>query len=127
MEQPTSFMASDSRHLVCKLRKALNGLKQAPHAWFERLSSYLITLGFVRSKADPSLVFRIKDDNYCYVLIYVDDIILTSNSSTDIQNLINLLHNKFSLKDLGKLSYFLGIKVSYPMLIAYFSLSLSIS
>lgn len=50
MEQPIGFIDSGSKHLVCRLRKALYGLKQAPRAWFERLSNFLITLGFIGSK-----------------------------------------------------------------------------
>lgn len=114
MKQPTGFTKSNSKHLVCWLKKALYSLKQVPRAWFERLSTLLMTLGFFGSKADPSLFYRHKNGQCCYILIYVDDIIITGSSLQDIQNLIFILHNKFSLKDLGKLSYFLEIEVSYP-------------
>ena len=50
----------------------------------------------------------------CYVLIYVDDIIVMGSSSIEINYLINILHNTFALQDLDCLNYFLGIEVSYP-------------
>lgn len=114
MEQPIGFTNPGSGQLVCKLKKALYGLKQSPRAWFEWLSTFLIQLGFIGFKADPSLFFRFQGGHRCNILIYVDDIVLTGSSNIEIQTLISALHSKFSLKDLGKLSYFLGIEVFYP-------------
>lgn len=79
----------------------------------KRLSMFLISLDFIGFKVDPSLFFRVRKSHYCYILIYVDDIVLTGSSNFEIQSLIYTLYNKFALKDLGKLNYFLGIEVSY--------------
>lgn len=110
MSQPPGFVATD-KSLVCKLNKAIYGLKQAPRAWFERLTKALLTLGFQGSKCDPSLFFYKKVDVQIYVLIYVDDIIITGTSLSLIQSLIEKLHAEFALKQLGELDYFLGIQV----------------
>nr|KYP55969.1 Copia protein [Cajanus cajan] len=67
--------------LVCKLQKALYGLKHAPCAWFERLTSVLLMLGFNKSKCDPSLFIFSDSTTIVYMLVYMDDIILTRNSS----------------------------------------------
>eukprot|EP00253_Pinus_taeda_P035773 PITA_35773 len=60
-----------------KLKKALYGLKQAPRAWYERIDSYLMKLGFTRSEADPNLDLEIEDDKPLILVLYVDDFFLT--------------------------------------------------
>lgn len=112
MEQQTGFQQDN--FMVCKLRKAIYGLKKAPRAWYERFSAFLGTLGFHTSKADSSPMVRSSSQSSCYILIYVDDIILMGSSTTEVQRIITLLNAQFALKDLGPLSYFLGIEVSYP-------------
>lgn len=112
MQQPQGFEVTD-RSLVCKLNKALYGLKQAPRAWFEKLTAALLKFGFTSSKCDPSL-FMLHAPTYCLlVLVYVDDIIVTGSSMSHIQSLITQLNQAFSLKQLGKLDFFLGIEVQH--------------
>jgi histone deacetylase 1/2 len=111
MTQPHGFDSTDST-LVCKLHKALYGLKQAPRQWFERLQGALLQLGLVSSKCDPSLFTYNTTGNTVYLLVYVDDIIITSNNSSLLQFLIDKLNRAFSLKHLGSLDYFLGIEVN---------------
>ncbi|XP_071688938.1 secreted RxLR effector protein 161-like [Rutidosis leptorrhynchoides] len=77
MEQPLGFIDSRFPSHVCRLKKALYGLKQAPRAWFQRLSTFLTQLGFVCSRADPSLFVYKKGTCLAYLLVYVDDLILT--------------------------------------------------
>ena len=62
VEQPEGFEIYDRKSHVCRLKKALYGLKQAPRAWYERIDSYLMKLGFTRSEADPNLYFKVEDD-----------------------------------------------------------------
>ena len=110
MQQPPGF-ENPNTSLVCKLNKALYGLKQAPRQWFDRLKSTLLHLGFSASKCDPSL-FVFKDTSHIiYLLVYVDDIIITGSSINLVQQFIIKLHSNFSLKQLGKLDYFLGFEV----------------
>jgi histone deacetylase 1/2 len=110
MTQPPGFNHSD-KSLVCKLHKALYGLKQAPRAWYERLTQALVSFGFHPSKCDPSLFVYNHHGVTLYVLVYVDDILLTGSSSTILHDLIDRLHSQFALKHLGKPDYFLGIEV----------------
>lgn len=110
MCRPPRFEHSD-RSLVCRLNKALYGLKQAPRAWFHKLTSALEKYGFTYSKCDNSL-FICKTKTYTmFVLVYVDDILVTSSSTHAISALIKALNQEFSLKDLGQLNYFLGVEV----------------
>ena len=112
MQQPPGFAASD-KSLVCRLNKAIYGLKQAPRAWFDKLKSALLQHGFQASRCDPSLFLLHQGKLQIMVLVYVDDIIITGNSTSFITSLIKLLNDKFSLKQLGQLDYFLGIQVSH--------------
>jgi histone deacetylase 1/2 len=112
MTQPSGFEASD-KSLVCKLHKSLYGLKQAPRAWYERLTQTLLNMGFVKSRCDPSLLVQTKNGSCIYVLIYVDDILITGSSSQLISDLISKLNTHFALKQLGPVDYFLGIEVHH--------------
>ena len=111
MKQPPGFEKSGSTQLVCKLDKAIYGLKQAPRAWYSRLSTKLIDLGFKASKSDTSLFIYCKGQVTIFMLIYVDDIIVTSSSQEAVTALLQDLRKDFALKDLGDLHYFLGIEV----------------
>jgi hypothetical protein len=110
MKQPPCYENQSMLHYVCKLAKAIHGLKQAPRAWYSRLSKKLLQLGFHASKADTSLFFYNKGDVTMFLLVYEDDIIVVS-SSQGVSALLQDLRAKFALKDLGLVHYFLGIEV----------------
>ncbi|KAL6293121.1 hypothetical protein ACE6H2_001263 [Prunus campanulata] len=113
MQQPPGFTDSKQPHHVCRLLKSLYGLKQAPRAWNERFTTHLLTLGFVQSLADTSLFVLASSRDLIILLLYVDDIILTGNNMLLIQQTITALGREFDMKDLGKLTYFLGLQVQY--------------
>ncbi|KAJ9552405.1 hypothetical protein OSB04_016450 [Centaurea solstitialis] len=113
MEQPPGYIDPRFPNHVCRLKKALYGLKQAPRAWFQRFSSFLTRLGFSCSRADPSLFIFHRGNHILYLLVYVDDIILTGNEPTLIKGLISRINQEFATKDLGKLNYFLGLEANY--------------
>ncbi|WVZ64382.1 hypothetical protein U9M48_013903 [Paspalum notatum var. saurae] len=111
MRQPPGYEEVSRPDYVCKLDKALHGLKQAPRAWYARLSGKLQQLGFKASKADTSLFLYNKGNITLYLLVYVDDIIVVSSSQDAVTKLLFDLQGDFALKDLGELNYFLGIEV----------------
>jgi hypothetical protein len=111
MRQPPGYESTVQPNFVCRLKKALYGLKQAPRAWHSRLTNKLLELGFKASKADTSLYSFHHADVTVHMLIYVDDIIIVSSSSSATQKLIGQLDKIFAVKDLGPLHYFLGIEV----------------
>ncbi|KAJ9695793.1 hypothetical protein PVL29_010991 [Vitis rotundifolia] len=113
MSQPPGYLDSQFPNRVCRLKKALYGLKQAPRAWFQRLSSALLQWGFNMSRTDSSMFLHFGQATTLIILAYVDDIIITGSSSTQISSLIAKLDSIFALRDLGPLSFFLGIEVSY--------------
>ena len=111
MSQPQGYIHPQYPNHVCRLHKALYGLKQALRAWYSRLSEKLITLGFKHSNTDTSLfIFRCNAITI-FILIYVDDIIITGSSTSVIDSVIQSLSREFAVKDLGKLSYFLGVEL----------------
>jgi histone deacetylase 1/2 len=80
-QQPPGFVDPAHPNHVCRLHKSLYGLKQAPRAWYQRFASYLSTLGFAASVTDTSLIVLRSSSDTVYLLIYVDDIIVTASSS----------------------------------------------
>ncbi|GKD72673.1 retrovirus-related pol polyprotein from transposon TNT 1-94 [Tanacetum coccineum] len=113
IEQPPGYIDQRYPNHVCRLNKALYALRQAPRAWFQRLSSLLVNQGFQCSQGDTSLFIFHHGSCLLYLLVYVDDIILTRNHEPTVASFINRLKTEFAIKDLGKLIYFLGLEVSY--------------
>ena len=113
MEQPLGFVDPKQPHLVCKLHKSLYGLKQAPRAWFEKLRNALLAFGFITARSDQSLFIRFTTTHTIFVLVYVDDILVTGCNSEEVQTIINKLNKSFTLKDLGEVDYFMGIQVRH--------------
>lgn len=112
MRQPKGFEDSHHPNHVCQLRKALYGLKQAPRAWFTKLKHYLITQGFRTCQSDTSLFVHHSVAATIYILVYVDDLIITGTDSGLINNFIINLNKVFALKDQGELHYFLGLQIT---------------
>ena len=111
MKLPPWFTNSDPNK-VCRLRKSLYGLRQAPRCWFAKLSQALIKFGFTQSYSDYSLFSYTKDDCEIKVLVYVDDLVIASNDLPRLIKFKAYLSQCFRMKDLGKLKYFLGIEVA---------------
>jgi len=109
--QPAGFEDSAHPDFVCQLNKSLYGLKQAPRAWYSRFATYLLSVGFTEAKSDTSLFVYKRGSDVAYLLLYVDDIILTASSTELLGRIISALQHEFSMKDLGDLHYFLGMQV----------------
>ncbi|XP_028550853.1 uncharacterized protein LOC110107071 [Dendrobium catenatum] len=111
MKQHRGFEDAQHRQYVCKLYKSIYGLKQSPRLWFQKLSQSLQQIGFTFSTADPSLLIYAKVDVRVFVLIYVDDMLITGNNNAQILLTLQHLQSAFHLKQLGDVSLFLGIQV----------------
>lgn len=99
------------KHQVCKLNKSIYGLKQASRQWNQTFCAAVKNFGFDQSKADYSLFTMNKSNSFTAIVVYVDDIIVTGNNSTVIKKLKTYLNDVFKIKDIGNLSYFLGIEL----------------
>jgi hypothetical protein len=80
--QPTGFVDPTQPDRFCRLNKSLYRLKQVPRAWYSRLATYLLSLGFIEAKSDTSLFIFRRDTDTVYLLLYVDDIVLTASSTS---------------------------------------------
>ncbi|XP_025792164.1 uncharacterized protein LOC112873429 [Panicum hallii] len=80
-------------------------------AWYSRFATFLLTLGFTEAKSDTSLFVYRRGDETSYLLLYVDDIVLTASSQQLLQSVISSLQQEFAMKDLGQLHHFLGVTV----------------
>ncbi|RVX06473.1 Retrovirus-related Pol polyprotein from transposon RE1 [Vitis vinifera] len=105
--QPSPGLSVESNK-VCHLRRAHYGLKQAPRAWFAKFSSTIFRLGYTASPYDSALFLRRTDKGTILLLLYVDDMIITGDDLSGIQELKDFLSQQFEMKDLGHLNYFLA-------------------
>ncbi|PKU64810.1 Retrovirus-related Pol polyprotein from transposon TNT 1-94 [Dendrobium catenatum] len=112
MKQPKGFEDSTHPTHVCHLHKAIYGLKQAPRQWYNTFTSHLVSMGFQHSVSDPSLLTFIYQSSKIYMLIYVDDILITGDNTELIHNIIHQLNQQFTMKHLGEVHSFPGIEIS---------------
>ncbi|GJW83701.1 putative ribonuclease H-like domain-containing protein [Tanacetum coccineum] len=91
--------------------KALYGLHQAPRAWYETLSTYLLDNGFQRGKIDKTLFIKRDKSDILLVQVYVDDIIFGSTRKKMCTEFEKMMHKKFQMSSIGELTFFLGLQV----------------
>lgn len=111
MVQPEQYVKPCKQRKVCKLHKGIYGLKQFGRKWFQRLEKSLLKMGFVKSDSDPSLYIHRRGDSYVILLVYVDGILLASNSSHLLQVIKNLLSAEFEMTQLGEPAYLFGVEI----------------
>jgi hypothetical protein len=109
--QPVGFVDPAQPDLVCKLNKSLYGLKQVPRPWYSRFAIFLCSQGFVEAKSYTSLFILHHDSDTVYLLLYVDDIVLTASSPELLRRIISCLQREFAMMDLRTLHHFLGVTV----------------
>ncbi|GJT75689.1 retrovirus-related pol polyprotein from transposon TNT 1-94 [Tanacetum coccineum] len=111
VSQPDVFVDLDFPDHVYRLKKALNGLKQAPRVWYDKLSSFLIEHHFIKGIVDPTLFTRCHGGDILLVQVYVDDIIFWSTNLDFSKRFANLMKNNFEMSMMGELKFFLGLQV----------------
>ena len=111
MEQPQGFTSKEYHDYVCRLKKALQGLKQASRAWFGKIAQYLNFCGYKSSCADPSLFVKKTIIGSTLLLLYVDDMIITGDDIVEISNVQDALSIRFEMKRLGEADCFLGLEI----------------
>ncbi|CAM8959832.1 unnamed protein product [Rhodiola kirilowii] len=110
MRPPPGY--SVPKGMICRLRRSLYALKQAPRAWFECFSSVITAAGFSPSAHDPALFVHTSSRGQTLLLLYVDDMLITGDDPHYIAFVKEKLGTQFLMNDLGHLHYFLGIEVS---------------
>ena len=110
MRQPEGFVVEGKEHLVCKMKRSLYGLKQSPRCWNSVLDDHLRGMGFVQSSSDPCIYIASEGESFI-IGVYVDDIVLAGRSQKRMDEVKRDISEKFEVKDLGELNYFLGVNI----------------
>ncbi|GKB42920.1 putative ribonuclease H-like domain-containing protein [Tanacetum coccineum] len=103
--------AAEMKPQVYKVEKALYGLHQAPRAWYETLSTYLLENGFQRGQIDKTLFNKRDQGDILIVHVYVDDIIFGTTKKKLCTEFEKMMHKKFQMSSIGELTFFLGLQV----------------
>lgn len=109
MKQPEGYHQG-SDNMVCKLEKNLYGLKQGANEWNRKLHSILTNEGYIQSRNDPCLYFKRQNDEWMYITIHVDDLIVASTDEQMIKSFEEQMNKTLVMKNLGNLQYYLGLQ-----------------
>ncbi|KAL4310044.1 hypothetical protein GQ457_01G035740 [Hibiscus cannabinus] len=111
MKQPEGFSSSDGENLVCKLKKSIYGLKQASRQWYLKFHEVISSFGFVENIMDQCIYQKVSGSKICFLILYVDDILLATNDRGMLHEVKQFLSKNFDMKDMGDASYVIGIKI----------------
>ncbi|GJT75996.1 putative ribonuclease H-like domain-containing protein [Tanacetum coccineum] len=111
VKQPPGFEDPSHPNKVYRVVKALYGLHQAPRAWYERLSTFLLKHGYRRGAIDKTLFIKKDRRDIMLVQVYVDDIIFGSTKSSMVKDFEELMQKEFKMSSMGELTFFLGLQV----------------
>ena len=111
MKQPEGFSSSKGEHLVCKLKKSIYGLKQVSHKWYLKFHDVISSFGFEENIMDQCIYQKVIGSKICFLILYVDDILLATNDRGLMHEVKQFLSNHCDLKDMGVASYVIGIQI----------------
>ena len=111
MKQPEGFSSSEGEHLVCKLKKSIYGLKQASRQWYLKFHEVITSFGFEENIMDQCIYQKVSGSKICFLVLYVDDILLATNDKGLLYEVKQFLSKNFDMKDMGEASYVIGIKI----------------
>ena len=111
MKQPEGFSFSEGEHLVCKFKKSIYGLKQASHQWYLKFHEVITSFDFEENIMDQCIYQKVNGNNICFLVLYVDDILLATNDKGLLYDVKQFFYKNFDMKDMGEASYVIGIKM----------------
>ena len=111
MSQPEGYIQEGNENMVCKLNRSIYGVKQASRCWYDTLDNFLKEAKYKQCTADLCIYLKRVGGQYTYIAVYVDDILIASNSIVMLQDEKKLLQERFNTKDLGEAHYCLGIQI----------------
>ena len=111
MKQPEGFPSSNGEQLVCKLKKSIYGLKQASCQWYLKFHNIISSFGFVENVMDQCIYLKVSESKVCFLVLYVDDILLATNDKGLLHEVKQFLSKIFDMKDMGEASYVISIKI----------------
>ena len=112
LQQPEGFEVKGKEDHVCLLKKSLYGLKQSPRQWYKKFDAFMTRAGFTKSKYDHCVyLMRLSNNSFVYLLLYVDDILITAKEISEVNKLKEKLSKEFEMKDLGAAKKILGMEI----------------
>jgi hypothetical protein len=113
MQQAQGYEVKGKENLVCRLKKILYGLNQAPRKWYLKFDRFMTEHGYSRCHSNHCVYFkRIENGSYIIFLLYVDDMLVDGSNMQDINVLKKKLANSFAMKDLGAARKILGMRIT---------------
>ena len=113
MKQLDGFAVKGNKHLVCKLKNSIYGLKQSSRCWNEALDKHLKKMGFKQSSYDLCIYVLNSGGEIVIIVVYVNDIIIAGKTEEIFQQYIKEITEKSDVADMGTLHHFLGMKITY--------------
>jgi len=98
MRQPEDFSSSSGEHLICKLKKSIYGLKQASHQWYLKFHWIISSIGFDENLMDQCIYHKVSGNKICFLVLYVDDILLTANDQGLVHEVKQFLLDRVALE-----------------------------
>ena len=111
MKQLEGFSSSGGEHLVCKLKKSIYGLKQASRHWYLKFHDVISSFSFMENIIDQCIYQKSSGSKICFLVLYVDDILLATNDKGLLHEVKQILFENFHMKGMGDATYFIGIKI----------------
>ncbi|KAL0293214.1 UNVERIFIED_CONTAM: Retrovirus-related Pol polyprotein from transposon TNT 1-94 [Sesamum radiatum] len=111
MDQPEGFTTDGEEQKACRLQRSIYGLKQASKSWKTHFDEVIRGNDFIKNDYDPCVYKKISGSSIVYLVLYVDDILLSGNDVKMLGDIKAWLSSQFSMKDMGEASYILGIKI----------------
>ena len=111
MMQLEGFVNPTNAGKLCKLCKSIYGLNQASRSWNIRFSEVVNGFGFIKNKEEACVYKKENGSSVAFQILYADNILLIENDIPTLESIKTLLKNYFSMKDLGKAAYILGMKI----------------
>lgn len=112
MQQPEGFVENSDAGKVCLLKNSLYGLTQSPRQWYKRFDDFMIKSSFNRSSYDSCVYYKVlPGNNFIYLLLYVDDMLIACKNNKDINRVKAQLMKEFEMKDLGHTKKILGMDI----------------
>ena len=96
---------------MCRLKKALFGLKQAPRAWYYRMDKYFKKKGFNKGGVDNNLYIKAGENELLIVVLYVDYIMFSSNKDELVKGFSEEMKSEFEMSMIGELTFYLGLQI----------------
>ena len=111
MKQPEGFSSNSGEHLVCKFNKSIYGLKQASRQWYLKSHGIISSFGFDENLMDQCIYHKVSGSKICFLVLYVDNILLAVNDRDLLHEMKQFVSKNFDMKDMGDVSYVIGIKI----------------